>query len=114
MAQTAILRELDNVLPEHVEAWSSDVIHAMHSVEWWRRHFEKSGLMQVDTAIAVEDGWRLWLEWEKVRDGEGLTGYPSDVPALEADSGKFLGFLVLVAQRKGAASSALYQHRTWG
>jgi hypothetical protein len=38
---------------------------AFHSPDWWRRHWEKTGLVEVEVADLLPDGWKLWLDWDE-------------------------------------------------
>ena len=33
----------------------------MHSAAWWRWHWERTGIVAVEVAETMPDGWRLWL-----------------------------------------------------
>ena len=52
------------VPPHLAEFWSQD-LWALHSAEWWRHHWARTGLVEVRTADSLPDGWRLWLEWQR-------------------------------------------------
>ena len=72
----------------------------MEVAAWWRRHWQRSGVVDVEVADQLEDGWRLWLRWEEVRlalDGDA----PREVAdMLRADTGRHLGFVRSVARRR--------------
>jgi hypothetical protein len=37
--------------------------YSMHSAGWWRRHWERSGILDVAVADTLPDGWRFWRDW---------------------------------------------------
>ena len=39
----------------------------LHSAAWWRRHWERTGIMDVELADTMPDGWQLWLDWHQAR-----------------------------------------------
>lgn len=80
--------------------WVPSECATFHTVEWWRRHFERAGLVDVEHAAPLEDGCGLWLQWEQAREGAGFSGFPSDVEVLEQDAGSYLGFHVIVARKR--------------
>ena len=41
------------------EFWTQD-FWALHSVGWWRRHWERTGLVEIRNADTMSDGWKLW------------------------------------------------------
>ena len=123
ISQPGLARELNGAIPCHLDEpvgdgdgeafWVPGVSHSHHSVAWWRAHFERSTVFAVEHAEAVDSGWEIWLDWETARNGRGLTGYPSDAPALRADGGEWLTLLTLVARRVGARTTALFGRREW-
>jgi hypothetical protein len=48
----------------------------------------------------MPDGWQLWLDWHKVVTPDNQ----SEIEALEADRGKFLGHVRLVGRDKAVLS----------
>lgn len=94
IASAAILREFD-APPDHLRAWWSQDCWMLHSAPWWRRHWERTGLVTVEVADSMPDGWQRWLEWHR-------TFFPDNRPeieALEADRGEWLGYVRAVARR---------------
>ena len=74
----------------------------VHSADWWRRHWERTGIVDVEVADTMPDGWKLWLEWHKVIAPENQV----EIQALEADQGKYLGYIRCVGPRRGDANLA--------
>src|SRR5579864_3135884 len=53
-------------LPDHLASrWEWDW-WSFHSPDWWRRHWEKTGLVTVEVADMLPDGWKDWLTWLEV------------------------------------------------
>ena len=50
-------------VPHLAPHWDWDMC-CWHSPSWWRRHWEKTGLVKVDVADLVPEGWEHWLRWE--------------------------------------------------
>lgn len=83
--------------PELAEYWKWDFC-TFHSPAWWRRHWERTGLVTVDVADRVPDGWQDWLRWNQVCDSEH--GEPrDDAEMLRLDGGRLLGFTRMVGRR---------------
>jgi hypothetical protein len=38
----------------------------LHSPAWWRRHGARSGILDVEVADTMPDGWHRWLDWQHV------------------------------------------------
>lgn len=70
---------------------------SFHRPDWWRAHWQRSGLVEVEHADLVPDGWRHWLASERA------TGFLETMPAwaaaLEADAGRTFGFSRVVARK---------------
>jgi hypothetical protein len=77
---------------------------SFHSPAWWRRHWAKTGRLEVETADLIPDGWRHWLRWSEVsaRAGADAT-YPGaaarEADMVRADDGRSLGFARVVGRR---------------
>lgn len=97
IAQAAMLREFDGATPEHLRAWwSQDAAWCLHSASWWRRHWEKTRLVDVLVADEMPDGWRLWLQWFRLIAPQNTM----EIAALEADAGEHFGYVRMVARRR--------------
>ena len=83
--------------PEHLQPeWSWDFA-SFHSPAWWRRHWERVGKVNVEVADWLENGWELWAHWDRViEDARGVKG---EAEMIEADAGRNLGFVRVVAKR---------------
>jgi ubiquinone/menaquinone biosynthesis C-methylase UbiE len=96
LAGASILQEIDGAVPEHLAAWWDPSVWALHSPAWWRRHWEKTGFVDVERVEAMPDGWRRWLDWQNVICPENT----AELKAVEADAGRYIGYLRLVARRR--------------
>jgi SAM-dependent methyltransferase len=96
------MRELKGQLPEHLLPFWAQECWTWHTVDWWRWHWERTGLVNEVNADILPDGWKLWLQWKNAR---AITEGPaaslmSDMQVLEADRGQYMGFIRMVACRK--------------
>ena len=98
----AFTTEFDRqTIPEHLRRLYQDDGHgqgwyAFHSPEWWRWHWEKTGLVDIQVADMVPDGWAQWLQYEEMC--AGLHGNTAE-KALCEDQGRYLGFVRMIARR---------------
>ena len=72
------------------------------SPAWWRRLWERSGLVEVDVADMLEDGrglWKRFLEMEAAWDSSDPNA-SVDGRLLASSAGQTLGFTRLVARRR--------------
>jgi SAM-dependent methyltransferase len=100
LAGACMLQELDGAVPEHLAAWWDPSCWALHSPAWWRRHWEKTGLVSVERAEAMHDGWKRWLDWQRVICPENTV----ELQAVQADAGRYFGYLRLVARRRAGVT----------
>jgi uncharacterized protein (TIGR02246 family) len=95
IAGAALMQEFTDGLPEHLRAWWTQDLWCLHSASWWRRHWQKTGLVDVLVADAMPDGWRRWLDWHHLVAPDNAI----EIAALEADQGRCLGYARVVARR---------------
>ena len=97
IAGAGLVREVEGELPQHLRAWWAQGFWAFHSATWWRRHWERTGIARVELAETMPDGWRLWLDWHRAIAPDNAT----EIKAVEDDAGRFLGYVRVVARRRG-------------
>jgi cyclopropane fatty-acyl-phospholipid synthase-like methyltransferase len=94
--------EPERVPPPGLAEWWSWDLASFHSPDWWRRLWERSGMVEVTAAEWLPDGHRLWLEWAELMDdwaeAHGRRRYGRDAALLRADADELLGFAILTAR----------------
>lgn len=99
IAGAGLVQELEGAVPDHLREWWTQDLWCLHSAAWWRRHWERTGIMAIDRADTMPDGWQLWLEWIRAVAPDNEV----EIRALEADRGRCLGYVRLVGRRQEAA-----------
>jgi SAM-dependent methyltransferase len=97
MAGAGLIREIDGAVPAHLSQWWTQDLWSFHSATWWRRPWERTGIMDIDAADTMPEGWRRWLDWHQVIAPDNAL----EIKALEADRGSYLGYIRLVGRRRG-------------
>ena len=87
-----------NEPPEHLRPYWEPAFFSLHSPAWWRRHWERSGLVAVELADLIPDGWRIWMVSDQLWS-ERLDKSADEAEMLAADGGRTLGFTRMVAHR---------------
>ena len=90
------MREIDGDVPGHLREWWTNDLCCIHSADWWRRHWERTGIVDIALADTMPDGWQRWLEWQKLIAPDNH----AEINALEADRGEYLGYVRVVAHRR--------------
>lgn len=91
-----LMQEMSDGVPEHLRAWWTPDLWCLHSASWWRRHWGRTGILEVELADTLPDGWRLWRDWLKVIAPDNLT----EIQAVEADRGRYIGYVRVVGRRR--------------
>ena len=99
IAGAGLMREMDGPVPAHLREWWTADLCCLHSAAWWRRHWSRTSIMDIEVADTLSDGWRLWLDWLRLVAPDNGT----EIRALEADSGIHLGYVRVVGRRRAEA-----------
>jgi cyclopropane fatty-acyl-phospholipid synthase-like methyltransferase len=96
IAGVGLTQEITGLAPEHLRPmWSQD-FWSVHSAEWWRRHWERTGILDIEIADTLPEGWQFWLDWQRAVAPDNLT----EINGLEADGGRYLGYVRVVGRRR--------------
>lgn len=96
IAGAGLVQEIDGPVPDHLATWWEPSMSCLHSPAWWRRHWERSGVAEVELADAMPDGWRYWRDWQHAASPDNSV----EIEALTADQGRYLGYVRAVARRR--------------
>jgi SAM-dependent methyltransferase len=99
IAGAGLVREIDGPVPEHLRTWWEPSMACLHSARWWRQHWERSGILDVELADTLRDGWHLWLDWQRTACPDNRV----EIEAMEADRGRYLGYVRVVGRRRTGA-----------
>ena len=99
IAGAGLMREIEGEIPKHLGPWWTPDLWCLHSADWWRRHWDRTGIVDIESADVLPNGWRFWLEWLNLIAPENVT----EIEALQADSGSHLGYVRVVGRRRPEA-----------
>ncbi len=94
---------LENKPPKELEKYWDTEFFTFHSMEWWKKHWEKTKLVEIVSAEILEDGWNDWLKWEEEllkTHAQQIEHRGSDIDMLRADDGINLCFPKIVARKR--------------
>ncbi len=101
IAGAGLMREIEGPAPAHLrEWWDAESPYCLHSAAWWRRHWERPGIVDLEVADNMPGGWQRWLEWQRF----ATPGNNLEIKALEADRGEYLGYVRVVGRRRPQAN----------
>ena len=103
IAGAGLMQEFDTV-PEHLRKMWTEDFWCLHSAAWWRRHWERTQIVDVEIADTMEDGWKTWIAWHE-------TAHPDnnlELDTLHADQGRNLGYIRMVGRRRRDAALVDY------
>lgn len=100
IALAGFTSEIHESVPDHLaDWWDNELAYCLHSAEWWRRHWERSGALDVDVADALPDGWRYWRDWLQLIAPQN----EQEIQALETDAGRNCSYVRVIGRRKPVA-----------
>jgi cyclopropane fatty-acyl-phospholipid synthase-like methyltransferase len=95
IAGVGLTREIEGSVPDHLREWWVSDMCCLHSAPWWRRHWERTGILAVELADTMPDGWQAWLDWQRATCPDNHT----EIKAVEADRGSYLGYVRALGRR---------------
>lgn len=91
MVVPGFARDIDGQLPEHLRPFWAQECWSWHPVAWWRQHWARTGLVEVECADNMPDAYEVWRRHEKGKDLE----------VVKADQGRYMGFMRMVGRTTG-------------
>ena len=96
IAGAGLMEEIEGAVPDHLAKWWEPGIWCLHSAGWWKRHWERTGIVNVEVADHMPEGWKEWLEWQRTICPDNVT----EIEAVEADAGRYLGYVRVIGRRR--------------
>lgn len=96
IAGAGVMQEIDGSVPDHLRAWWEPNMYCLHSASWWRRHWQRTGILDIEVADTLAHGWQLWRDWQMLVAPDNA----GEIQAVEADRGRYLGYVRLVGRRR--------------
>lgn len=90
-----IYREFEGDVPDYLTKLWSPEFYSWHSPEWWRRHWSRTGLVDVELSDTFLDGegYRIFETWEKIVGN-------TENNLVQTDGGRNITFVRMVARKK--------------
>ncbi|HZT15692.1 MAG TPA: methyltransferase domain-containing protein [Gaiellaceae bacterium] len=83
--------------------WGHEVA-AWHTPEWWRRHWELSGLLEAIEAAWLPDGRENWIRWVEALESAGSEHDAGVLELLRGEAGAQMGFVSVTARKRDTSA----------
>ena len=93
------MKDVTNGVPGYLKEFLGDELWTWETLPWWRNMWEKTGLVKIDIADTLEDGWLFWLRFDEARLFAGTNRNPEEIEDIKRDKGEYMGFIRLVATK---------------
>jgi len=106
MVVPGLRQEYERGFPQTLEELWIPELYTLHSNEWWRNLWEKTGLCEIIASYDLADPKELWMPWAEwsIDNFEKEWGEPGDfdIKLLEADTDDDIALVALVARKNKA------------
>jgi SAM-dependent methyltransferase len=99
IAGAGLVREVEGEIPAHLLPWWTGEGCYLKSADWWRRHWQHTGILDIETADTLAGGWQFWLDWLQLVAPENTV----EIATLQADQGQHLGYARAIGRRRADA-----------
>ncbi|MCT8138295.1 methyltransferase domain-containing protein [Anaerobacillus sp. CMMVII] len=95
-----LTKEFEDEIPKRMKPHWDNEWYSFHSPAWWSKLWKRSGVVDIEVADTLPNGWDLWMKWETTAKQSGLWQRNGDIDLLAADDGEYFTFTRVVARRK--------------
>jgi cyclopropane fatty-acyl-phospholipid synthase-like methyltransferase len=96
IAGAGLMQEIQSTVPEHLQQWWTPDLWCLHSAGWWKRHWQRTGIVKIEVADTLPNGWRLWQQWHRAIAPDNRV----EIEALQADGGRYLGYVRVIGRKQ--------------
>jgi cyclopropane fatty-acyl-phospholipid synthase-like methyltransferase len=96
IAGAGLIQEFQQSVPEHLRQWWTQDLWCLHSAGWWQQHWQRTGIVEIEVADTLSDGWQLWQQWHKAIAPDNRV----ELEALQADGGRYLGYVRVIGRKQ--------------
>ena len=96
IAGAGLMQEIQSTVPEHLQQWWTPDLWCLHSAGWWKRHWQRTGIVKIEVADTLPNGWRLWQQWHQAIAPDNRV----EIEALQADGGRYLGYVRVIGRKQ--------------
>jgi len=90
------MRKFDHQVPVALKAWWEPGMSGLHSAAWWRQFGERTGILDMDRADSMPEGWQSWVQGQEAVAPDNHV----ELDAIKADQGDYLGYVRVTGRRR--------------
>jgi len=95
-----LMKDFKDGIPAHLKDFWGQDCWSWHTVDWWNKLWERTGLVDIKVADTMPEGCITYVKWKEAQDKAGKNPWPQDTAILKKDAGEYVGFIRLVANRR--------------
>ncbi len=96
IAGAGLSADFTGAVPDHLAPWWEPSMACLHTAAWWREHWARGGVVDVECADTMAEGWTFWRDWQL----EVAPDNTVEIEAITSDAGRHLGYVRAVARRR--------------
>lgn len=93
-------REFEGAVPEHLLSFWVPDCWCIRTLDWWEAHLNRPGLVDLEVADTLKDGWKFWLKTVEAVTESGNDFFAGEIEPLTKDAGDYLSLLRIVCRTK--------------
>lgn len=94
-------KDFEQGVPDYLkDFWEPAECGSFHTIDWWKKHFIRTELVDVEHAEVLDDNLLSWIEFEEIKHTAGTVRFPNELPALSDDKGQYLALMRMIARKK--------------
>jgi cyclopropane fatty-acyl-phospholipid synthase-like methyltransferase len=99
-----VMKEVGTEVPAHLRPYWDWEFCSFHTAAWWRAHWQKTGMVEVEAAEVMEGGASLWLQWADMCAERGSGSWKEamgkEAEMLRVDAGATFGLVRAIARKE--------------
>lgn len=96
------MKDFADGVPEHLKDFWGQDCWSWHTVGWWKKLWERTGLVDIKVADTMPQGCMMYVKWKEAQDKVGKNPWLQDTAILKKDAGEYVGFIRLAANKNKA------------
>jgi cyclopropane fatty-acyl-phospholipid synthase-like methyltransferase len=70
-----LMKDFEDGVPEHLKDFWGQDCWSWHTVDWWKKLWERTGLVDIKVAETMSEGCMAYVKWKETQDKVGKNPY---------------------------------------